>query len=70
MYNHVRLFTLQVLGTDDLYDYLDKYDLELDPHFDGILSSHTKKPWVRFVNGENQHLVSDAAIDFLDYLLR
>eukprot|EP01038_Epipyxis_sp_PR26KG_P011332 gene11332-15196_t len=60
----------KVLGTDDLYDYLDKYELELDPHFDGIMSNHSKKPWVRFVTGENQHLVSDAAIDFLDNLLR
>eukprot|EP01034_Spumella_vulgaris_P021739 gene21739-27793_t len=60
----------KVLGTDDLYDYLDKYDLELDPHFDGILSAHSKKPWSRFVTPENQHLVSDEATDFLGQLLR
>jgi casein kinase II subunit alpha len=59
-----------VLGTDDLYDYLDKYDLELDPHFDGILSAHSKKPWSRFVTPDNQHLVSDEATDFLGQLLR
>ncbi len=62
--------SLQVLGTDDLYDYLDKYDLELDPHFDGILSAHSKKPWVRFVSPDNQHLVSDEATDLLGDLLR
>ena len=28
---------VKVLGTDELFDYLDKYNLELDPHFDGIL---------------------------------
>lgn len=27
----------RVLGTDELFAYLEKYDLELDPHFDGIL---------------------------------
>ncbi|KAJ3333870.1 hypothetical protein HDU76_002196 [Blyttiomyces sp. JEL0837] len=27
----------KVLGTDDLFAYLDKYDIELDPHFDEIL---------------------------------
>jgi hypothetical protein len=63
-------FSHQVLGTDDLYDYLDKYDLELDPHFDGILSAHSKKPWSRFVTPDNQHLVSDEATDFLGQLLR
>jgi len=60
----------KVLGTDDLFDYLDKYDLELDPNFDGILSTHTKKPWTRFINAENNHLVSEAAIDLVDKLLR
>lgn len=59
-----------MLGTDELYDYLDKYDLELDPHFDGILSAHSKKPWVRFVTQENSHLVSDEAMDMLGKLLR
>lgn len=61
---------LQVLGTDELFEYLDKYDLELDPHFDGILGRHSKKPWMRFVNAENQHLVSDEAVDLVGKLLR
>jgi casein kinase II subunit alpha len=59
-----------VLGTDELFEYLDKYDLELDPHFDGILGRHSKKPWLRFVNPENQHLVSDEALDLVGKLLR
>ena len=28
----------KVLGTDDLFSYLDKYSLELSPQYDGILS--------------------------------
>ena len=28
----------KVLGTDDLYAYLDKYDIELDAQYDDILS--------------------------------
>jgi len=60
----------KVLGTDELFAYLDVYDLELDPHFDGILGRHTRKPWHKFVTSENQHLVSPEAIDFLDKLLR
>jgi casein kinase II subunit alpha len=27
----------KVLGTDDLFSYLDKYDIELDAHFDDLL---------------------------------
>jgi hypothetical protein len=61
---------LKVLGTDDLFEYLDKYDLELDPHFDGILGRHSKKPFTRFTTPDNQHLVSEEAIDLLGKLLR
>ena len=39
-------------------------------HFDGILGRHTRKSWQKFVNQDNQHLVSPEAIDFLDKLLR
>jgi hypothetical protein len=59
-----------VLGTDELFDYLDKYDLELDAHFDGLLSTHARKPWVRFVTNENSHLVTEQGVDLLDKLLR
>ena len=31
----------KVLGTEALFHYLDTYDLELDPHFDGILGRHS-----------------------------
>lgn len=60
----------KVLGTDELYAYLEKYDLELNPKVDDALERHSRKPWNRFVNQENQHLVSDEAMDFLDKLLR
>ena len=59
-----------MLGTDELFEYLDRYDLELDSHFDGLLGRHTKKAWSRFVNAENQHLISDEALSFLTGLLR
>ena len=49
--------------------YLRLGDLELDPHFDGILGRHTRKAWTKFITSENQHLVSPEAIDFLDKLL-
>uniref|UniRef100_A0AAY4CGI4 non-specific serine/threonine protein kinase n=1 Tax=Denticeps clupeoides TaxID=299321 RepID=A0AAY4CGI4_9TELE len=60
----------KVLGTEDLYDYIDKYNIELDPRFNDILGRHSRKRWERFVHSENQHLVSNEALDFLDKLLR
>ena len=60
----------KVLGTEDLFHYLDQYDLELDPHFDGLLGRQSKKPWHKFITAENQALVSDEAIDFVSKLLR
>lgn len=60
----------KVLGTEELFEYLDKYEIELDPQYDEILSRFPRKTWHSFVNAENQRFVSDEAIDFLDKLLR
>jgi len=60
----------KVLGTEELYEYLDKYQIELDPRFNDILGRHSRKRWERFVHSENQHLVSPEALNFLDKLLR
>ncbi|KAF0035466.1 hypothetical protein F2P81_013224 [Scophthalmus maximus] len=60
----------KVLGTEDLYDYIDKYNIELEPRFNDILGRHSRKRWERFVHSENQSLVSPEALDFLDKLLR
>lgn len=60
----------KVLGTAELSAYLQKYDLTLDAHFDHILTNHSKKAWTRFVNPDNEHLVSDEALDFVGKLLR
>lgn len=68
--NPLHIFSSQVLGTDDLFDYLDKYDLELDPNVESIMSSYSKKPWNRFVTPDNVHLASEDAMKFLDGLLQ
>jgi casein kinase II subunit alpha len=60
----------KVLGTEELIAYLEKYDLQLDPVFDGIMGRYAKKPWKKFVSPENKQLATDDAIDFLDHLLR
>ena len=36
-------YQMQVLGTEELYEYLDKYQIELDPRFSDILGRHSRK---------------------------
>lgn len=60
----------QVLGTDGLMSYLRKYDIKLNPVFDGLLGRYGRKPWRKFVNAENRRYISDEALDFVDKLLR
>ncbi len=60
----------KVLGTDDLFEYLDKYEIDLDTQYDDILGRFPKKNWNSFVTSENSRFVSTDAIDFLDKLLR
>ncbi|KAL6521606.1 Homeobox protein HD-6 [Orobanche gracilis] len=61
----------KVLGTDELNAYLHKYRLELDPQLEALVGRHSRKPWLKFIGADNQHLVSsEQAIDFLDKLLR
>jgi len=60
----------RTLGTEDLYKYLGKYGLELDPEFQVLIGSHVPKPWKKFISQDNERLVTEDAIDFLDKLLR
>ncbi|CDP02590.1 unnamed protein product [Coffea canephora] len=60
----------KVLGTDELNAYLNKYRLELDPQLATLVGRHSRKPWMKFVNSDNQHLAVPEAIDFVDKLLR
>ncbi|KAL3895608.1 MAG: hypothetical protein SGCHY_004599 [Lobulomycetales sp.] len=59
----------RVLGTDALFAYLAKYDIELDSVFDDLLGRYPKKPWTRFVTAENERYISPEALDFLSKLL-
>jgi casein kinase II subunit alpha len=59
----------KVLGTDNLYAYLNKYNLELDQHFDDILERFPVKPWAKFITQECSHLANVDAVDLLDKML-
>ncbi|KAL3146334.1 Homeobox protein HD-6 [Trebouxia sp. C0010 RCD-2024] len=60
----------KVLGTDELYNYLSKYGIELDPQLENQVGRHTRRPWNKFTNAENSHLVTPEGMDFLDKLLK
>ncbi|KAF7725016.1 Casein kinase II subunit alpha [Apophysomyces ossiformis] len=61
----------RVLGTEELFAYLDKYNLELVPAvYHKLSGGYPRRPWTKYINSDNHRLVSDEAIDFLDKLLR
>lgn len=39
----------KVLGTDELYNYLSKYGIELDPQLEGLVGRHARRPWNKFI---------------------
>lgn len=59
----------KVLGTDELLQYVEKYNMTLDPHYSELLGRHGKKPWAQFVTPEVQHLCTAEGISFLSGLL-
>jgi casein kinase II subunit alpha len=60
----------KVLGTDELFAYVEKYNVQLDSHYDDILGQHAKKPWSKFITATNDQLVTDEALDLLNKMLR
>lgn len=68
--NYDQLVTIaRVLGTEDLYNYLDKYSIELESAFDELLGRRHRRPWTSFITSENEHLCSAEAIDLIDKML-
>lgn len=59
----------KVLGFDKLQAYINKYRLELDPHFDDILSRFPVKPWTRFINVDSCNIAHEESVDLLDKML-
>jgi casein kinase II subunit alpha len=55
----------QVLGTEALNAYLNKYHIELDPQLEALVGRHSRKPWSKFINADNQHLVSPEVCQWL-----
>jgi casein kinase II subunit alpha len=54
----------EVLGTEDFYEYLEKYGLQLDPQLERLVGRHEREPWATFVNARNIHLLSPEVTPF------
>jgi casein kinase II subunit alpha len=59
----------KVLGTDDLLEYMRKYNLTLNTYFQQKLDRYQKKELKTFINSENKHLVNEEALDLLSKML-
>ncbi|KAM5344287.1 hypothetical protein ACJ41O_012824 [Fusarium nematophilum] len=59
----------RVLGTDKLYSYVSKYNIDLDNEDVEALGNLPSRPLTTFVNSDNQRLVTDEALDLLQQLL-
>lgn len=59
----------KVLGFDALQAYLNKYNLELDQHFDEILDRFPQKPWIKFVTLDCSAIAHQDSVDLLDKML-
>lgn len=70
-YNNVNqmIKIAEVLGTEDLFNWLDKYEIELPETFSNVTSWHEKRPWSDFINKHNQQRTNDEAFDLLSRLL-
>ncbi|RCK66080.1 Casein kinase II subunit alpha [Candida viswanathii] len=60
---------VRVLGSDAFGAYIEKYQITLGEEYED-LGYYNKRPFSRFVTPQNQHLVSEEALDLLDKLLR
>lgn len=59
----------RILGTKDLFEYTDKYGLELDTNYICLIGSHQRRPWEKFITDENRHLTTPDALHLLDHML-
>jgi len=60
----------EILGTDDLVKYIDKYNLVLDVEYTSILGLYKQRPWSSFVTKFTQPVATKPALDLLSLMLK
>lgn len=58
----------RVLGTEDLYEYVNKYNITLSREFED-LGTYERKPWSKYITDVNMKFATPEALDFIDHLL-
>ena len=66
---HQLITIANILGTDDLYSYLNKYQLKLESPLEKRLRRCHRRPWTSFINSANEHLCSAEALDLIEKML-
>ena len=59
----------EVLGTEGLFQYIEKYKLHVDPEVMSQVSVSRKKDWTEFVSEGNPRFLCTELYDLLDNLL-
>ena len=60
----------RVLGTEELFLYLNKYNLKLEAALERILGDHKSVKLTSFVNEHNRHLATPDALDLLGKMMQ
>lgn len=59
----------EVLGTEGLFQYIEKYNLHVDPEVMSQVSASRKKDWTEFASDGNPTFLCTELYDLLDNLL-
>lgn len=59
-----------MLGTDGLYDYAEKYGIDIDPKLSQLLGFRPRQSWRKFTTEDNAQLITAEGLDLLGQLLR
>ena len=65
----VLLNIINILGAEEFFDYLAKFEIPLEGKLERMIEKASKKPWSKFVTQDNKHLVSEDAFNLLDKVL-
>jgi casein kinase II subunit alpha len=60
----------RVLGTEELYTYVNKYNIHLEAALERILGDHKSQKLTSFVTETNKHIATPDALDLLGKMMQ
>lgn len=68
--NHDQLNQItKILGTEELYEYINKYKIPLEIQLERILGSYKSVKLSSLINSKNKHLASPEAINLIEKMM-